>query len=75
MKTLFKIIVAVLIISSSVTFTSCSKSTYGSKSYAKSRGSSASIDPISRKTEPVRKKYVINNKRKNILGNETPKIK
>jgi len=75
MKTFLKIVAAVLIISSTVTFTSCSKSTYGHKYHAKSRGSSSTIDPLSRKSQPVRKKYIINNKRRRILGNETPSVK
>jgi hypothetical protein len=75
MKTFLKIVAAVLIISSTVTFTSCSKSTYGHNYHAKSRGSSSTIDPLSRKSQPVRKKYIINNKRRRILGNETPSVK
>ena len=72
MKMFLKIFAAVLIVSSTVTFTSCSKSTYGNKSYGKSRGSSSTINPVSRKSQPVRKKYIINNHRRRILGNEKP---
>jgi len=75
MKTFLKIVAAVLIVSSTVTFTSCSKSSYSHQFHAKSRGSSTSIDPLSRKSQPVRKKYIINNKRRRILGNETPSIR
>ncbi|MCF6170413.1 MAG: hypothetical protein L3J66_05470 [Bacteroidales bacterium] len=72
MKTFLKVVVAILIVSSAGIFTSCSKSTYTHKYSTKSRGSASTINPAARKSEPVRKNYVINNKRRKILGNEKP---
>lgn len=74
MKVFLKIAVAVLIIAFAAPFSSCSKKNYGSKSYAKRNTSSPTIDPVSRKSEPVRKTYVVPAKRKKILGQNKPKI-
>jgi hypothetical protein len=58
------ITVVVVIVAASV-LTSCSKSSFGGKKY-----DSVSVSPVAPKFAPVRKKYIINNKRRPILGLE-----
>jgi len=74
MKVLSKIILAVFLISLAMTFSSCSKKSY-SHNYNKKRGSSSStIDPVSQKSDPIRKNYIVPDKRKKVLGQEKSKI-
>jgi hypothetical protein len=74
MKVLLRIATFVIIVSLALPFASCSKKGYGGKSYAKRNTSSPTIDPVSRKSEPVRKTYLIPAKKKRILGQNKPKI-
>ena len=69
MKVFAKIIVAVMVIAFMIPMSSCSKKTYSSR-----RSSSSTIDPVTRKSEPVRKTYMIPAKKKKILGQNKPKI-
>lgn len=69
-KAIFIIVVVFL----SASFSSCSKNNFSHNYKAKSKGTSASIDPISRKSEPVRSKYIVPSKKKRILGQDKPKI-
>jgi len=71
MKILYKILIAVLIVSFTATFSSCSKNSYAHKS---KRRNSSTIDPVTQKQEPVRKHYIVPNKKKKILGSEKSKI-
>ena len=70
MKVLYKVLVAVLIVTFAASFSSCSKKTYGSKS----KNSASSIDPVTTKNEPVRKNYIIPGKKKKILGTQKTRI-
>ncbi len=58
---LFTLAFAVIIIT--VAFSSCSKGSFGGKKY-----DTSSISPVAPKYAPVRKKYIVNNKRRPILG-------
>lgn len=70
MKVLSKILLAVFFVSLVLTFSSCSKNTY-SHNYNKKRNSgSSTIDPVSQKSEPIRKNYIVPGKRKRILGQQ-----
>ena len=69
MKVIAKIIVVVMVIAFMAPLSSCSKKTYSSK-----RTSSSTIDPVTRKSEPVRKTYVVPAKKKKILGQNKPRI-
>lgn len=71
MKRFYKVFLTIFILSISVTFFSCSKSSAGHK-YNARRGNQSTISPVSSKSTPVRKKYVIKNKRRNILGQKKP---
>lgn len=71
MKVLYKILAAFLIVAFTASFSSCSKKGYAHKS---KRHSSATIDPVTQKNEPVRKKYIVPDKKKKILGTEKSKI-
>ncbi|MEJ2594939.1 MAG: hypothetical protein P8100_07395 [bacterium] len=71
MKVLYKILAAFLIVAFTVSFSSCSKKGYAHKS---KRHSSSTIDPVTQKNEPVRKKYIVPDKKKKILGTEKSKI-
>ena len=72
MKALVKIIILVLTISFSLSNTSCSKKNHGYKYSAEPKHGASSYDPAATKHKPVRKKFIINNKRKTILGHEKP---
>jgi hypothetical protein len=74
MKVSSKIALVVLVIAFAVPFSSCSKKTFGGKNYASRNTASPTIDPVTKKSEPVRKNYVIPGKRKKILGQNKPKI-
>ena len=71
MKVLYKVLVAVLIVTFAASFSSCSKKSYASKS---KKNSASSIDPVTSKNEPVRKNYIIPGKKKKILGTQKTKI-
>ena len=71
MKVLYKVLIAVLIVSFTASFSACSKKSYAGKS---KKGTAAGIDPVSKKSEPVRKNYIIPNKQKKILGTQKSKI-
>ncbi len=72
MKPLIKLLIIFLTISFSISSTSCSKKNHGYKYSNGPKYGASSYDPVARKDHPVRKKYIINNKRRNILGHEKP---
>lgn len=72
MKTLIKITLVLLTISFSMSNTSCSKKSSGFKYSSDPKRGASSYDPAATKHQPVRKKYIVSGKRKNILGNQTP---
>jgi len=63
----------ILVFAIAFAFASCSKKTFTHTQKAKSRASSSAIDPVTPKSEPVRKNYIVPNKRKKVLGQEIPK--
>jgi uncharacterized lipoprotein YehR (DUF1307 family) len=69
-----KVFVLVIVLVTAASFTGCSKKTYSHNYHAKSRGTAATIDPISSKDEPVRKNYIVPKKSKKILGQEKPHL-
>lgn len=69
MKAFVKILIIVLAVSFSLANTSCAKKSHAFRSNS---GTTSSYDPVATKHQPVRKKYIVNNKRKTILGHETP---
>ncbi len=72
MKGLYKILMIVFIFSISITFFSCSQKSTASYNYNVGKKSQTTIDPVSTKSQPVRKKFVIHNKKRNILGHKKP---
>ena len=74
MGILKKLVFFVIVILFTVSLSNCSKNNFSHNYQAKSRGSSPTIDPTSRKTTPVRKKYVVKGGKKRILGQEKPRI-
>jgi len=70
MKTFVKIIFLVLTISFSLGNTSCSKKSSGFNYSSEPKRGASSYDPVATKHQPIRKKYIVNNKRKTILGHE-----
>lgn len=74
MGNLKKLVFLVVVIVLSITLSNCSKSNFSHNYRAKSMGSSSSIDPVSKKTTPVRKNYIIAGKKRKVLGQEKPSI-
>ncbi len=72
MKTTIKIVILFLIISFSFSVTSCSKKSHGFSYRSDPKHGASSYDPVARKHQPVRKKYIVNNNRKPILGHVKP---
>jgi len=72
MKAIVKITLILLTISLSFASTSCSKKNHGFKYSSDPKHGASSYDPAARKHQPIRKKYIVNNKRKAILGHQTP---
>lgn len=72
MKVPIKLIILVLTISFSLANTSCSKKNHGFNYKSDPKRGASSYDPVATKHNPVRKKYIVNNKRKTILGHEKP---
>jgi uncharacterized lipoprotein YehR (DUF1307 family) len=72
MKALVKITLILLTISFSLSSSSCSKKNHGFKYSSDVKRSGTSYDPVATKHQPIRKKYIVNNKRKTILGHEKP---
>lgn len=74
MGILKKILFFIVVLTVTVAISSCAKNNYSHNYRAKSMGTAPTIDPLSKKTTPVRKKYVISSKQKKILGQEKPRI-
>ncbi|MFK5855037.1 MAG: hypothetical protein QM503_02825 [Bacteroidota bacterium] len=72
MKTIIKIIFLFLTVSFSVSNTSCSKKNHGFKYSSDPKHGASSYDPVATKHQPIRKKYIVNSKRKTILGHDKP---
>lgn len=72
MKAIIKTLVLILVISFTMVATSCSKKSSAFSHSSNARHNSTSYDPVQRKSQPVRKKYIVNGKRKAILGHEIP---
>ena len=72
MKGIIRIILFLLIVSLSGSLSSCSKKSAGFKYPAHRKAGATSYDPVATKHAPVRKKYVINQHRGNILGHKKP---
>ena len=74
MKAIVKILLAVFIVGSVASLSSCSKNNY-SHNYKKRRHSSSpTIDPVAQKSKPLRKTFVVPDKKKPILGQKKVKI-
>lgn len=74
MGILKKLVFLVVVIVFTITLSNCSKNNFSHNYQAKSKGSAASIDPVTKKGTPVRKNYIISGKKKKILGQQNPKI-
>jgi hypothetical protein len=72
MKTLVKITLLFLTITFSLSNTSCSKKSHSFKYSSDPKHGATSYDPVATKHQPIRKQYIVNNKRKTILGHEKP---
>jgi hypothetical protein len=73
MKALIRLFTIVLFISFSFTAMSCAKDNYKHNYKSKRQGSSTSTLSVEQKKTPVRKNYIIPNKKKRILGQQTPR--
>jgi len=72
MKGLIRTIIVIATVTLSVSFVSCSKKSSGFKYPAHRPAGATSYDPGATKHQPIRKKYVINQRRDNILGHKRP---
>ena len=72
MKARFNILILILSLTLSVIGSSCSKKNHGFKYSSDPKPGATSYDPAARKSQPVRKKYIVSGKRKLILGHEKP---
>jgi uncharacterized lipoprotein YehR (DUF1307 family) len=70
MKLSKKFFIPIIVLVIAFAMLSCSKNTVSHNYNA--RRNTSSIDPVSTKTTPVRKKYIIKNKRRKILGQKKP---
>gem|GEM_PF-3334249 len=73
MAALQKIIYVLFIVLISASFSACSQNTYAHKHNTR-HASTSRIDPVSRKQEPLMKRFIVPVKRRKILGQEKPKI-
>jgi hypothetical protein len=72
MKALYKILLIVLSVSFVLAGASCSSKKHGFNYKSDPKRGATSYDPVARKNQPVRKKFIVNGKRKAILGHEKP---
>jgi len=72
MKGLVRIVLFLLIVVLSSSLSSCSKKSSGFKYPAHRPSGATSYDPGATKHQPIRKKYVIHQRRGNILGHKKP---
>ena len=72
MKGLIRTMLFVVTIMFSIGLASCSKNSTGFKYPAHRPAGATSYDPGATKHQPIRKKYVINQRRDNILGHKKP---
>ena len=70
MKLIVRISFVVIIFLAIVSSSSCSKKSYPANTGRSKRHVVATASPVSPKKEPVRKHYIIPNKRKRILGTD-----
>ncbi|NOY51202.1 MAG: hypothetical protein GXO88_11670 [Chlorobi bacterium] len=70
MKLSKKFFIPIVVLLIAFAMSSCSKG-LSTHNY-NARRNQSSVDPVSTKTTPVRKKYIIKNKRRNILGQKKP---
>lgn len=73
MKVFIRLFTIALFISFSITATSCAKDNYKHNYKSKRQGASTSTLSVEMKSKPVRKNYIIPDKKKKILGQQTPK--
>ncbi|MFA5418215.1 MAG: hypothetical protein WC341_07115 [Bacteroidales bacterium] len=74
MKGIIKIVIFVLIVVTSGSFSSCSRKSTGFTHSSSNAGKGSSYDPVAPKNYPVRKKFVINQRRAVILGHKKPSL-
>lgn len=74
MKALIRLFTIALFISFSITAMSCAKDNYKHNYKSKRQGSSSSTLAAEPKKTPVRKNFLIPNKKKKILGQQKPKV-
>ncbi|MBC8319500.1 MAG: hypothetical protein H8E34_02125 [Bacteroidetes bacterium] len=72
MKALIKVLILILTISFSLTYSSCSRKSHGFNYKSDPKSGATSYDPVVTKHKPIRKKFILNNKRKTILGHSKP---
>ena len=72
MKGVVRVILFVLVFSLLGVFSACSKKSAGFKYPAHRSAGASSYDPVARKSQPVRKKFIINARRESILGHKKP---
>lgn len=73
MKFFIRLFTIALFVSFSVTAMSCSKDNYRHNYKSKRQGASTSTLAAETKKTPVRKNFIIPNKKKKILGQQKPK--
>lgn len=72
MKAFVKVVMILLTISFAMVNTSCSKKSQAFSSKSTARNNAPSYSAVDSKQQPVRKKYIVNGKRKTILGHDKP---
>ncbi len=72
MKAILKVLIILLTISFAMANASCSKKSHGFNYSSNTKRSATSYSAVETKHQPVRKKYIVNGKRKTILGHQTP---
>jgi PBP1b-binding outer membrane lipoprotein LpoB len=74
MKSFPKILLAAVILAFVFILSSCSKNNFSHNYNKKRHQSSSSIDPVAHKSKPLRKTFIIPDKKKPILGQQKAKI-
>ncbi len=72
MKAFLRVVIILLTVSFAFANTSCSKKSHGFNYKSDPKQGATSYDPVATKHQPVRKKYIVNSRRKTILGHEKP---
>jgi hypothetical protein len=74
MKGIIKVVIFVLIVFASGSFSSCSRKSTGFAHSPSKAAKGSSYDPVASKNYPIRKKFIINQRRAEILGHKKPSL-